>query len=61
VWGGVLEMYGHHRELEEGDAQKEWLWAPTGLSSRSLIPDPTPKPNAKPDPSHPDPEAAPPS
>jgi uncharacterized protein (DUF342 family) len=40
VWGGILEMYGHHRELEEGDAHKEWLWAPTGLASRSLIPDP---------------------
>jgi len=40
VWGGILEMYGHHRELEEGDAHKEWLWAPTGLASRSIIPDP---------------------
>ncbi|MEO6097108.1 MAG: FapA family protein [Fibrobacteria bacterium] len=40
VWGGILEMYGHHRELEEGDARKEWLWAPNGLAGRSLIPDP---------------------
>lgn len=39
VWGGVLELYGHMRELEEGDVKKEWLWAPTGLVSRSLIPE----------------------
>ncbi|MDQ3000055.1 MAG: FapA family protein [Fibrobacterota bacterium] len=40
VWGGVVQMYGHLHELVEEDAKKEWLWAPTGLTSRSLIPDP---------------------
>lgn len=41
VWGGVLEIYGHHRELEAGDVGKEWIWAPTGLQSRSIMPDPS--------------------
>ncbi|MDB5105691.1 MAG: hypothetical protein JWP91_3380 [Fibrobacteres bacterium] len=39
VWGGILEVYGHHRELEEADAKLEWIWAPSGLSSRSLLPE----------------------
>ncbi len=44
VWGGFLEMYGHQHELVEEDVKKEWLWAPAGLSSRSLMPDPVEKP-----------------
>jgi uncharacterized protein (DUF342 family) len=28
VWGGILEFSGHLRELEPGDAGKEWRWAP---------------------------------
>lgn len=49
VWGGVLEIYGHHKELEEGDVGKEWIWAPTGLQSRSIMPDPA-KTDAKKEP-----------
>lgn len=49
VWGGVLEIYGHHKELEEGDAGKEWVWAPTGLAGRSIMPDPT-EPDGKKEP-----------
>jgi uncharacterized protein len=59
VWGGILELYGHHRELEEGDVNKEWLWAPTGLTSRSIIPDPGKTPNESG--ASPVPPAAPPS
>ncbi len=44
VWGGVVEIYGHLHELEAGDEKKEWLWAPGGVSSRSIIPEPA-KPN----------------
>jgi uncharacterized protein len=39
VWGGVVDIYGHLHELEPGDGQKEWLWAPGGVSSRSLLPE----------------------
>ncbi len=39
VWGGMLEMYGHLKELDAEDVKKEWLWAPGGLSCRSLIPE----------------------
>jgi uncharacterized protein (DUF342 family) len=56
VWGGVVELYGHIRELEAEDAKKEWLWAPGGVISRSLIPEPEKK-----DPETPAPGAAPPS
>lgn len=50
VWGGILEMYGHHKELDAQDVKKEWLWAPGGLDSRSLMPE-TPAPGtANPDP-----------
>lgn len=61
VWGGIVHMYGHMRELVEEDARKEWLWAPAGLSCRSLIPDPPKTPDATKEPSTPAPEAAPPS
>lgn len=60
VWGGILEMYGHHKELDAEDAKKEWLWAPGGLSSRSILPPAKPEAQASGAP-HPDPEAAPPS
>lgn len=50
VWGGILEIYGHHRELEEGDVGKEWVWAPTGLFSRTILPE-APPADAKAEPS----------
>jgi uncharacterized protein (DUF342 family) len=37
VWGGVVEIYGHTHELEAGDGKKEWLWAPIGVLSRSIL------------------------
>lgn len=46
VWGGVLEIYGHHKELEAGDAGREWVWAPTGLFSRSILPEAPAAPDA---------------
>lgn len=55
VGGGVLEMYGHYKELDAEDVKKEWLWAPGGLISRSLIPE-TPAASGQAGP-----EAAPPS
>jgi uncharacterized protein (DUF342 family) len=59
VWGGILEMYGHLKELESEDVKKEWLWAPGGLDSRSLLPA-TPE-AASPGGPNPDPGAATPS
>jgi hypothetical protein len=56
IWGGILEFYGHARELEAEDAKKEWIWAIGGLQARSLIP--APQPNA---PQTPSPEGATPS
>jgi uncharacterized protein (DUF342 family) len=56
IWGGMLDFYGHAKELEEGDAKKEWIWGIGGLQSRSLMP--SPQPGA---PQTPGPEAAPPS
>lgn len=38
VWGGFLDLYGHLRELEEGDAKKEWVWTMEGLVGRTIIP-----------------------
>ncbi|HKP97779.1 MAG TPA: FapA family protein [Fibrobacteria bacterium] len=39
VWGGVAEFFGHLRELEAEDANKEWLWTPGGgIHSRTIIP-----------------------
>jgi uncharacterized protein (DUF342 family) len=56
VWGGLLEFYGHARELETEDAKKEWIWGVGGLQSRAFIP--APQPGA---PRPPSPEEAPPS
>ncbi len=42
VWGGLLEMYGHHRELVEEDVQKEWICGIEGLMSRTLMDEPPP-------------------
>ncbi len=56
IWGGILDFYGHAKELEAEDAKKEWVWGQGGLVSRSLIPSP---PQA--DPATGTPEAAPPS
>jgi uncharacterized protein (DUF342 family) len=56
VWGGILEFYGHTKELEAEDAKKEWFWD-GGLKARSLIPSPPPASEAPTGP----PEAAPPS
>ena len=39
VWGASVELYGHHHDLVAEDAQKEWIWAPTGLMSMSLLPE----------------------
>jgi uncharacterized protein (DUF342 family) len=44
--GGFLDIYGHIRELREEDGKKEWVWAPDGLVSRTIIPEAeTPKPS----------------
>jgi len=56
IWGGILDFYGHAKELEAGDAKKEWVWGQGGLQARSLSPSP---PQADPPPGTP--EAAPPS
>jgi uncharacterized protein (DUF342 family) len=42
VWGGVLDFFGHPRELEAEDAKKEWIWGKDGLQSRPFSPSPTP-------------------
>ena len=56
VWGGILEMYGHTKEIEAEDAKKEWVCGAAGLQSRSLMPAaPQGSPQAPPA------EAAPPS
>lgn len=44
VWGASVELYGHHHDLVEEDAHKEWIWAPTGLMAMSLLPEATLKP-----------------
>jgi hypothetical protein len=51
IWGGILDFYGHAKELEAEDAKKEWFWGPGGLQSRSLIPSP---PQAEPPPAPPE-------
>jgi uncharacterized protein (DUF342 family) len=56
IWGGILEFYGHPKDLEAGDEKKEWIWGTGGLQSRSLIP--APQPGV---PRTPPPEGAPPS
>jgi uncharacterized protein (DUF342 family) len=56
VWGGILEMYGHTKELEAEDVKKEWLWAAGGLTGRTPMPSPP-----QPGPNPPAPEAASPS
>lgn len=56
VWGGLLEFYGHPKELGAEDAKKEWIWGAGGLESRSLIPSPPQAPVPPPSP-----EGAPPS
>jgi uncharacterized protein (DUF342 family) len=45
---GFLDLYGHIRELVEEDAKKEWIWAPDGMLSRSIMPDPAAPKNPKP-------------
>lgn len=42
VWGGLLDLYGHLRDLEADDAKKEWVWSMDGLLSRSVMPEAKP-------------------
>jgi len=53
VWGGVVEIYGHHRNLTAEDSHKEWVWAPDGLVGRSLIPEAPEKATGLPGPAAP--------
>lgn len=48
IWGGVLEIYGHHRDLVAEDSHKEWIWSPDGVYGRSLIPETPEKPGDSP-------------
>ncbi|HLP42414.1 MAG TPA: hypothetical protein VK465_12975, partial [Fibrobacteria bacterium] len=50
VWGGILDLYGHVRELTPADAGKEWIWTFEGLVSRSILPDPAAAPVPDPHP-----------
>lgn len=42
VWGGLIDLYGHLRDLEADDAKKEWVWSMDGLVSRSVMPEAKP-------------------
>jgi uncharacterized protein len=37
VWGGILEMYGHLRDLTEADINQEWSWGAEGMTSKPIV------------------------
>jgi len=43
--GGCMDLYGHAHELRESDAKLEWVWAPDGVASRTILPEPSAQKN----------------